>query len=106
MKEGDALQRREIIATEKFSLAPARYTEASLVKKLEDLGIGRPSTYAPTISTIQQREYVVKGGQAGRGTFIYCRFPEGYQGYPENQEGNGWFGEGQAPPYRYRHRGK
>ena len=56
MKEGDALQRREIIATEKFSLAPARYTEASLVKKLEDLGIGRPSTYAPTISTIQQRE--------------------------------------------------
>ena len=65
MKEGDALQRREIIATEKFSLAPARYTEASLVKKLEDLGIGRPSTYAPTISTIQQREYVVKGDKQG-----------------------------------------
>ena len=65
MKEGDELQRREIIATEKFSLAPARYTEASLVKKLEDLGIGRPSTYAPTISTIQQREYVVKGDKLG-----------------------------------------
>ena len=65
MKEGDALQRREIIATEKFSLAPARYTEASLVKKLEDLGIGRPSTYAPTISTIQQRQYVVKGDKTG-----------------------------------------
>ena len=65
MKEGDELQRREIIATEKFSLAPARYTEASLVKKLEDLGIGRPSTYAPTISTIQQREYVVKGDKQG-----------------------------------------
>ena len=65
MKEGDELQRREIIATERFSLAPARYTEASLVKKLEDLGIGRPSTYAPTISTIQQREYVVKGDKNG-----------------------------------------
>ena len=65
LKEGDELQRREIIATEKFSLAPARYTEASLVKKLEDLGIGRPSTYAPTISTIQQREYVVKGDKKG-----------------------------------------
>ena len=65
MKEGDELQRREITATEKFSLAPARYTEASLVKKLEDLGIGRPSTYAPTISTIQQREYVVKGDKQG-----------------------------------------
>ena len=65
MKEGDELQRREITATERFSLAPARYTEASLVKKLEDLGIGRPSTYAPTISTIQQREYVIKGDKSG-----------------------------------------
>jgi len=63
--EGDELQRREILATEKYSLAPARYTEASLVKKLEDLGIGRPSTYAPTISTIQQRQYVVKGDKTG-----------------------------------------
>ena len=65
MQEGDELQRREIIATEKFSAAPLRYTEASLVKKLEDLGIGRPSTYAPTISTIQQREYVQKGDKKG-----------------------------------------
>ena len=65
MKEGDELQRREITATEKFSAAPLRYTEASLVKKLEDLGIGRPSTYAPTISTIQQREYVQKGDKKG-----------------------------------------
>ena len=65
MQEGDELQRREITATEKFSAAPLRYTEASLVKKLEDLGIGRPSTYAPTISTIQQREYVQKGDKKG-----------------------------------------
>lgn len=65
MKEGDELQRREVIATEKFSAAPLRYSEASLVKKLEDLGIGRPSTYAPTISTIQQREYVQKGDKKG-----------------------------------------
>lgn len=65
MKEGDELQRREITAIEKFSAAPLRYTEASLVKKLEDLGIGRPSTYAPTISTIQQREYVQKGDKKG-----------------------------------------
>ena len=65
MKVGDELQRREITATEKFSAAPLRYTEASLVKKLEDLGIGRPSTYAPTISTIQQREYVQKGDKKG-----------------------------------------
>ena len=65
MKEGDELQRREITATEKFSAAPLRYTEASLVKKLENLGNGRPSTYAPTSSTIQQREYVQKGDKKG-----------------------------------------
>ena len=65
MQEGDELQRREITATERFSAAPLRYTEASLVKKLEDLGIGRPSTYAPTISTIQQREYVQKSDKKG-----------------------------------------
>ena len=65
LKEGDELLRREIIATERFSQGPQRYTEASLVHKLEELGIGRPSTYAPTISTIQQREYVVKGDKKG-----------------------------------------
>ena len=65
MKKGDILQRREITATERFTQGPLRYTEASLVHKLEELGIGRPSTYAPTISTIQQREYVQKGDKKG-----------------------------------------
>ena len=65
MKEGDLLTRQEITATERFSQGPIRYTEASLVHKLEELGIGRPSTYAPTISTIQQREYVHKGDKKG-----------------------------------------
>ena len=55
----------EITATERFTQHPPRYTEASLVRKLEELGIGRPSTYAPTISTIQQREYVEKGNKSG-----------------------------------------
>ncbi|MBQ6062389.1 MAG: type I DNA topoisomerase [Prevotella sp.] len=63
--EGDILQRKEISAIERFSQGPIRYTEASLVHKLEELGIGRPSTYAPTISTIQQREYVQKGDKKG-----------------------------------------
>ncbi len=65
LKEGDILERREITSTERFSQSPIRYSEASLVKKLEELGIGRPSTYAPTISTIQQREYVQKGDKRG-----------------------------------------
>ena len=65
MKKGQELQRREILATERFSQGPQRYTEASLVHKMEELGIGRPSTYAPTISTIQQREYVMKGDKKG-----------------------------------------
>lgn len=65
MRKGDELQRREVTATERFSQGPNRYTEASLVHKLEELGIGRPSTYAPTISTIQQREYVQKGDKMG-----------------------------------------
>ena len=65
LHEGDPLERREITSTERFSQGPARYTEASLVHKLEELGIGRPSTYAPTISTIQQREYVQKGDKSG-----------------------------------------
>jgi DNA topoisomerase I len=61
----DILTRELIEATEKTTLQPARYTEASLVKKMEELGIGRPSTYAPTISTVQQREYVVKEDRKG-----------------------------------------
>ena len=65
LKEGQELTRREISALERISQGPQRYTEASLVRKLEELGIGRPSTYAPTISTIQQREYVVKGDKKG-----------------------------------------
>ena len=65
VKVQDRLNRDEIEATEKSTLQPARYTEASLVKKMEELGIGRPSTYAPTISTIQQREYVVKEERTG-----------------------------------------
>ena len=65
LKTNDRLERREISSTERFSQGPLRYTEASLVRKLDELGIGRPSTYAPTISTIQQREYVQKGDKSG-----------------------------------------
>lgn len=65
LKKGDPLQLLEMLATQKFTQPPYRYTEASLVKKLEELGIGRPSTYAPTISTIQKREYVVKEDRPG-----------------------------------------
>lgn len=65
MKVGEILKVNEIIAMERYTHHPARYTEASLVKKLEELGIGRPSTYAPTISTVQKREYVVKEDREG-----------------------------------------
>ena len=65
LKEGDQLQRSEVTCVERFSQGPQRYTEASLVHKMEELGIGRPSTYAPTISTIQQRGYVQKGDRKG-----------------------------------------
>lgn len=65
LKKGQVLDHNDIVATERFTQRPARYTEASLVRKLEELGIGRPSTYAPTISTIQQREYVEKGDKPG-----------------------------------------
>jgi len=60
VNKGEQLQAKEIIATQRFTQAPFRYTEASLVKKMEELGIGRPSTYAPTITTILKREYVQK----------------------------------------------
>ncbi len=65
MENGQSLANREILATQRFSQRPARYNEASLVKKLEELGIGRPSTYATTITTIQDREYVQKGDKPG-----------------------------------------
>ena len=65
LKKGQKLEHGPIVATERFTQRPPRYTEASLVRKLEELGIGRPSTYAPTISTIQQREYVEKGNKDG-----------------------------------------
>ncbi|MFA5244433.1 MAG: DNA topoisomerase, partial [Pedobacter sp.] len=66
LSQGQQLNLREMNATERYSRPPARYTEASLVKKLEELGIGRPSTYAPTISTIQNRGYVVKEEREGK----------------------------------------
>jgi DNA topoisomerase-1 len=66
LTKGQRLDLEEMTATERFSRPPARYTEASLVKKLEELGIGRPSTYAPTISTIQNRGYAVKEEREGK----------------------------------------
>lgn len=65
LKTGDVLTADKIVAQERFTQQPPRYTEASLVKKMEELGIGRPSTYAPTISTIQVRQYVEKGEKEG-----------------------------------------
>ncbi len=65
LSAGESLSAEEITATQRFTLPPARYTEASLVKKMEDLGIGRPSTYAPTISTIQSRDYIRHGEKEG-----------------------------------------
>ncbi len=66
VKRGQELGVEEIEATQRFTNPPARYTEASLVKKLEELGIGRPSTYAPTIQTIQKRNYIVKESRDGK----------------------------------------
>ncbi|MDX2431091.1 MAG: type I DNA topoisomerase [Bacteroides sp.] len=65
LKVNDSLERDLIEASEKTTQRPSRYTEASLVKKMEELGIGRPSTYAPTISTVQHREYVIKEDREG-----------------------------------------
>ena len=78
MKNGEELLTNEIVAQERFSQKPARYSEASLVRKLEELGIGRPSTYAPTISTIQNRTYVEKGDRvADRRDFIVLKLKAG-----------------------------
>lgn len=65
MSEGDVLEQTELKSVQRFTRPPSRYVEASLVKKLEELGIGRPSTYAPTISTIQKRGYVERGESEG-----------------------------------------
>jgi len=65
MKKGELAHAKQIVATQRFSRPPYRYSEASLVKKLEELGIGRPSTYAPTISTVLNRKYVSKGTHEG-----------------------------------------
>jgi DNA topoisomerase-1 len=66
LKVGEKMENQSIVATERYTRPAARYTEASLVKKLEELGIGRPSTYAPTISTIINRNYVEKGNLEGQ----------------------------------------
>lgn len=65
VNEGEKLSESAIVATERFTQAPPRYSEDSLVKKMEELGIGRPSTYAPTISTLQSREYIERGDRPG-----------------------------------------
>jgi len=72
MKVGEKIESKEISATQRFTHHPARYTEASLVKKLEELGIGRPSTYAPTISTVQKRNYVEKTDREGNPRHYTC----------------------------------
>lgn len=78
LRKDEPLTHNYITATERFTRPPYRYTEASLVKKLEDLGIGRPSTYAPTISTIQQRDYVVKGTIDGeKRKYVQLHFKDG-----------------------------
>ena len=65
VRPDETLALKDIVATERFTQRPPRYTEASLVRRLEELGVGRPSTYAPTIQTIQNREYVLKGDKEG-----------------------------------------
>lgn len=77
-KKGEKLSYRDITATQRFTKHPARFTEASLVKKLEELGIGRPSTYAPTISTIIKREYVEKSNLEGlKRSYLQMSLSEG-----------------------------
>ena len=85
MEVGDDLNAKHIMATQRYAQPPVRYTEASLVKKLEELGIGRPSTYAPTISTIQKREYVRKATRQGKER-QYCCLTMTADGVKEEQK--------------------
>ena len=78
LQAGMAVKAEEITATERFTLPPARYTEATLVKKMEELGIGRPSTYAPTIATITARDYIERGEKPGeKRNFVVLRLSNG-----------------------------
>jgi DNA topoisomerase I len=91
MKAGERLEIQEISAQQKFSQQPPRYTEAALVKKLEELGIGRPSTYAPTISTIQKRGYVVREDREGSvRTYTVVTLKEGKIKEEEKTENTGF----------------
>ncbi len=90
LKTGEKLGMNEITATQRFTHHPARFTEASLVKKLEELGIGRPSTYAPTISTIQKREYVIKEDRDGvRRNFAVLSLKDSTIQEEQREEGTG-----------------
>ena len=101
LTKGQRLGLAELTATERFSRPPARYTEASLVKKLEELGIGRPSTYAPTISTIQNRGYVVKEEREGKQrNFRVLTLKNGSITKDEKSENTG-AEKGKNVPYRY-----
>lgn len=89
LNKGQTLQLEQMQATERFSRPPARYTEASLVKKLEELGIGRPSTYAPTISTIQKRGYAIKEEREGKTREYRILTLDGTAGATLNSSSNG-----------------
>ena len=84
LEVNEAVFNSSMLATERFTRPPYRFTEASLVKKLEELGIGRPSTYAPTISTIQNRGYVEKGTVEGTER-KYCQLKLAEAGVEELQ---------------------
>ena len=99
---GDRVLPEQITATERFTQAPARYNEASLVKRLEELGIGRPSTYAPTITTIINRGYVVKQNRDGSKRSYQQMTLTGDKITTKTLTEN--YGKGEEPPLAYRHR--
>ena len=102
MTAGETLEPVEITATERFTQPPARYSEASLVKKMEDLGIGRPSTYAPTISTIQARDYVKRGEKEGTRREYEVMTLKNGKIKREDDGGKHRLGEGETRPDRCR----